>query len=148
MRRECPIRSCHQFQRKPLLSDPGMHHDTCVKHVPWCLSGSLNRVGWENVPGIPGVHAPPAILRIWQEAHGGKWSHCLSDCLSMKNLPKIIDFSSYLQINTKDNKSIENWRYLLIFTKMPFITVTSKLKWIECGFLRIGHTKDQPCRVR
>ena len=30
-----------QFQRKPLVSDPGMHHGTCVTHVPWCMSGSL-----------------------------------------------------------------------------------------------------------
>ena len=32
---------CRQFQRKPLVSDPGMHHSTCVPHVPWCMSGSL-----------------------------------------------------------------------------------------------------------
>ena len=57
------------LQRKPLVSDPGMHHGTCVTHVPWCMSGSLTRDGGENVPGIPGACAP-AILRIWQEAHG------------------------------------------------------------------------------
>ena len=58
----------HRLQGKPLVSDPGMHHGTCVTHVPWCMSGSLTRGGWENVPGIPGACAP-AILRIWQEAH-------------------------------------------------------------------------------
>ena len=26
----------HQLQRKPLVSDPDMHHGTCVTHVPWC----------------------------------------------------------------------------------------------------------------
>ena len=57
-----------RFRRKPLVSDPGMHHDTCVTHVPWCMSGSLTCGGGENVPGIPGACAP-AILRIWQEAH-------------------------------------------------------------------------------
>ena len=57
-----------QFQRKPLVSDPGMHHGTCVTHVPWCTSGSLTCDDGENVPGIPGACAP-AILRIWQEAH-------------------------------------------------------------------------------
>ena len=25
----------------PPLSDPDMHHGTCVTHVPWCMSGSL-----------------------------------------------------------------------------------------------------------
>ena len=28
--------------------DPGMHHGTCVTHMPWCLSGSLTRGGGEN----------------------------------------------------------------------------------------------------
>ena len=59
-----------RFQRKPLVSDPGMHHGTCVTHVPWCMSGSLTCGHGENVPGIPGTCAP-AILRIWQEVHGG-----------------------------------------------------------------------------
>ena len=58
-----------RFKRKPLVSDPGMHHGTCVTHVPWCMSGSLTCGDGENVPGIPGACAP-AILRIWQEAHG------------------------------------------------------------------------------
>ena len=31
----------HRLQRKPLVSDPGMHHCTYVTHVPWCMSGSL-----------------------------------------------------------------------------------------------------------
>ena len=57
-----------RFQRKPLVSDPGMHHGTRVTHVPWCMSGSLTRGDRENVPGIPGACAP-TILRIWQEAH-------------------------------------------------------------------------------
>ena len=57
-----------RFQRKPIVSDPGMHHGTCVTHVPWCMSGSFTCGDGENVPGIPGACAP-AILRIWQEAH-------------------------------------------------------------------------------
>ena len=56
------------LQRKPLVSDPGMHHDTCVTHVPWCMSVSLTCGGGENVPSIPGACAP-VILRIWQEVH-------------------------------------------------------------------------------
>ena len=49
--------SRHRLQRKPLVSDPGMHHGTCVTHVPWCMLGSLTRGGGENVPGIPGAYA-------------------------------------------------------------------------------------------
>ena len=57
-----------RFQRKPLVSDPDMHHGTCVTHVPWCMSGSHTCGNGENVIGIPGACAP-GILRIWQEAH-------------------------------------------------------------------------------
>ena len=80
-----------RFKRKPLVSDPGMHHGTCVTHVPWCMSGSLTCGDGENVPGIPGACAP-AILRIWQEAHGEwrpthaafciMWAHISQSCLS------------------------------------------------------------------
>ena len=73
----------HRLQRKPLVSDPGMHHCTCVTHVPWCMSGSLTRSGEENVPGIPGacatrdfsclVRGPcndPSIKTYWQQLNG------------------------------------------------------------------------------
>ena len=29
------------FSPPPRVSDPNMHHDTCVAHVPWCMPGSL-----------------------------------------------------------------------------------------------------------
>ena len=67
---------CRRFQIKPLVSDPGMHHGTCVTHVPWCMSGSLTCGDRENVPGIPGACAP-AILRIWQEAHYKREPFCI-----------------------------------------------------------------------
>ena len=54
-----------RFQRKSLVSDPGMHHGTCVTHVPWCMSGSRTCGDGENVLGACAL----AILRIWQEAH-------------------------------------------------------------------------------
>ena len=58
MRRECRERfPRHRLPRKQLVSDPGMHHGTCVTHVPWCMSGSLTRGGEEHVPGIPGACA-------------------------------------------------------------------------------------------
>ena len=58
MRRECRERFLHhRLQRKLVVSDPGMHHGTCVKHVPWCMSGSLTSGGRANVPGIPGAGA-------------------------------------------------------------------------------------------
>ena len=80
---------CRRFQMKPLVSDPVMHHGTCVTHVPWCMSGSLTCGDGENVPGIPGACAP-AISRIWQEVHSRKnneplvLSHlCFAYCLGL-----------------------------------------------------------------
>ena len=80
MRRGCRERfPRHLLQRKPLVSDPGKHHGTCVTHVPWCMSGSLNRGSEKKFPAFP-AHAQPAILRIWQEAHGTKAIVLLSFC--------------------------------------------------------------------
>ena len=56
MRQECQERFlCHRLQMKLPVSDPGMHHGTCVTHVPWCMSGSLTHGDGENAPSIPGA---------------------------------------------------------------------------------------------
>ena len=47
------------FSPPPQLSDPDMHHGTCVTHVLWCMPGSLTSgFLWSRpregiVPGIP-----------------------------------------------------------------------------------------------
>ena len=66
MHRECFPR--HWLQRKPLVSDIGIHHGTCVTHVPWCMSRSLTAVAGKMFSTFP-VHALPAILHIWQAVH-------------------------------------------------------------------------------
>ena len=55
--------------KETVVSDPGMHHGTCVTHVSWCMSRSLTCGGEENVPDIPGASVNQKILRIWQEAY-------------------------------------------------------------------------------
>ena len=58
------------FSPSPHVSDPDMHHGTCVTHVPWCMPESLtsgfllNRRRGETFPAFS-AHAQPAILRIW-----------------------------------------------------------------------------------
>ena len=47
-----------RLQRKPLVSDIGMRHGTCVTHVPWCMSGSLVSGGGKTFPAFP-AHAHP-----------------------------------------------------------------------------------------
>ena len=52
------------FSPPPRVSNPDMHHGTCVTHVPWCMPGSLTRVFlWirrrgETFPAFP-AHAQP-----------------------------------------------------------------------------------------
>ena len=58
IRRECWEHFVlHLLQRKLLVSDPGMHHGTCVTYVPWCMLEFLTRCGEDNVPAIPGACA-------------------------------------------------------------------------------------------
>ena len=58
------------FSPSPQVSDPDMHHGTCVTHVPWCMPGSLtsgllwNRRRGKTFPAFL-AHAQTAILRIW-----------------------------------------------------------------------------------
>ena len=67
------------FSPSPRVSDPDIHHGTCVTHVPWYMSGSLTRgfpfpksVVGKMFPVFP-AHAQPAILRIWKEVHDRCW---------------------------------------------------------------------------
>ena len=58
------------FFPSPQVSDPDMHHGTCVTHVPWCMPGSLtsgflwHRRRGNTFPAFP-AHAQHATLRIW-----------------------------------------------------------------------------------
>ena len=63
------------FSTPPQVSDPDMHHGTCVTHVPWCMPGSLTRGflwSWwrENIPGIPGACATRNFTYVVR----GPWS--------------------------------------------------------------------------
>ena len=74
MRRECRERfPRHRLQRKPLVSDPGLHHGTCVTHVTWCVSGSLTSGGGENVPSIPGACVTHSFTYLASGPWVGAW---------------------------------------------------------------------------
>ena len=112
----------HRLQRKTLVSDPVMHHGTCVTHVPWCMSGSLTRCGEEIVPGIPDACAP-AILRIWQEAH----------CLS---LGYIIDHISKMYILAL----WQSWNNMIIFMHMPHVLSVTIITVVFWMIVTLKHT--------
>ena len=85
MHRECRGRfPRHRLQRKPQVTDAGMHHGTYVTYVPWCMSGLLTRGGGESVPGIPGACANRNFTYLvrgpwtWHESVG-----CLTDVSPM-----------------------------------------------------------------
>ena len=47
-----------KFSPPPRVSDPGMHHGTCVTHVPWCMPGSLtNDFLWSRRRGKRSRHS-------------------------------------------------------------------------------------------
>ena len=52
------------FPRLCRLSDPDMHHGTCVTHVPWCLPGSLT-IGflWSRWRGNRSRHSDACATR-------------------------------------------------------------------------------------
>ena len=66
----------HRLQRKPLVSDPGMHHRTCDPHVLWCMSGSLTRGVGEHVLGIPGAWATRNFTYLVRGPLSGRWKGC------------------------------------------------------------------------
>ena len=46
------------FSPPPWVSDPDMHHGTCVTHVPWCMLGSLtNGFRWSRWRGKRSRHS-------------------------------------------------------------------------------------------
>ena len=85
MRRECRESfPRHRLQRKPVVSDPNIHHDTCVTHVSGCMSGSLTSSDGENVFGIPGACA----TRNFPYLARGPW--CYNTVITLQiSLPSI-----------------------------------------------------------
>ena len=100
------------FSPSPQVSDPDMHHGTCVTHVPWCMPGSLtssflwNRRRGKTFPGIPGacatcnftylVRGPwpngkcasqnTCIILCSRVSKTGWWKHIENACLLRYNL--------------------------------------------------------------
>ena len=82
--------SGHRLRRKPLVSDPGMHHGTCVTYVPWCLSGSLTRGGRENVSSNPDACATRSFTYLVR-------GPCVSMSVCMPNRMRLISSHMYVQ---------------------------------------------------
>ena len=123
MRRECRERfPRHQFQRKPLISDPGIHHGTCVTYVPWCMSGTLSHVGGENVPGIPGACATHNFTYVVRGPCTIRQMHQHKPLLSA---------CSFLLLGSCDWSSAmrQNLRGEYCITKLPFWNSSYTPRW-------------------
>ena len=101
------------------ISDHGMHHGTCVTHVPWCMSGLLTHGGGENVPGIPGACA---TRNFTYPARGPLWSiECVSE---------------YWRIGVNIRVTDINIRYSrLLYTNWSINRCTAKTTWIYNFFI-------------
>ena len=151
MRRECrEYFPRHQLQRKPRVSDPDMHHGTCVTHVPWCMSGSLTRGGGENVLGIPGACATRSFTylargpwtvttRMKQQLRPmdpviqtfiGRRNVCQTEVVGRESCDLIMHFNA---INKADSRGVYcmSWNSYL-YTRSNFLHIENqKLKqWI------------------
>ena len=69
------------ISKEPLVSDPGLHHVTCVTHVPLCMSGSLTHGGKKNVSDIPG----PCATRNFTYPSRGSWHDCCAAVFIIDN---------------------------------------------------------------
>ena len=108
----------HWFQRKLLVSDPGMYHGTCVTHVPWCMSGSLTCGGGENVPGIPGARATRNIAYL---ARGP-----LPGCFLI--VSQTLQQTICSEIETK----FQHFPFMKNNLKISSANWQSRLSWLQC----------------
>ena len=117
----------NRIQKKSRVSDPSLHHGTCVTHVPWCMSGSLTHGGGENIPGAC------AILHICQEAH------CLH---SIPRVEAPIPFSSWYCLKCwfgADRQQAITWiNAAKIFYAPPGVNGLQKqsIRWARCSLFR------------
>ena len=115
----------------PLVRDPGVHHGTCVTHVPWCMSGSQTGGGGETVPGIPGACATrnftylardPLVrfiavsLRIVTSQVGSLSTVSSTACWAYRVHKKYGNSNSYVNFNTDISIihhfiNTANWKY-------------------------------------
>ena len=60
----------------PLVSDPDMHHGTCVQNVPCCMSGSLiSGFLWCRQGNIPSIPRACAIRNFTYLVRGPWWNY-------------------------------------------------------------------------
>ena len=135
MRRECRERfPRHRLRRKSLVTDPSVHHRTCVTHVPWCMSGSLTRVAGKRFLALRPMenHVTCAQYTTIEFKKNqiqpfiiskSQWRNCKIDNINLKNMSK--NFEDWAEPQSL-------WRKKCIWLTIPFLkcTVRDCLKWL------------------
>ena len=100
---------------KPLISNPDMHHDTCITHVSWCTWGSLIHDDRKNVPGIPGACA----TRIYSYLARGPWPLTTTTWVTRR-----LQCPFYLMIRTSIKFRARISNYIHINYGVPLLNLT------------------------
>ena len=62
------------FSPPPRVSDPDMHHGTCMTHLPWCIPGSLiSGFLWSRWRGKRSQHSGACAIRNFTYLVKGPW---------------------------------------------------------------------------
>ena len=89
------------FSPPPWVSDPDMHHGTCVTHVPWCMPGSLtDGFLWSRWRGKRFRHS--RRMRKPQFAVSGKRP------MVHKHYPMTIESGEYIWVKSAAGGCIQN----------------------------------------
>ena len=81
------------FSPPTQVTDPNMHHGTCVTHVPWCMQGSLiSGFLWRWWHGIPGGIPGACAARNFAYLVRGPWHVTFANAVFSK-CPRIIAIS-------------------------------------------------------
>ena len=131
----------------PKVSDPDMHHGTCVTHVPWCTQGSLtNRFLWIRWRGKRSRHsqrmhnpqfyvsAKRSIAKSWQWAMAIWIEMCRNWTTTVEHTSDNVilawDYFQYLQQTHQERQWIVTHVY--IYTYILFVLKLTKRFYYNC----------------
>ena len=126
------------FSPPPWINDPGMHHGTCVTHVPWCMPGSLvSGFLWSRLRGKRSRHSRRMRNPHFTYLVRGPWPVRLLDAEPLPEPKLIYQFVWSRGINSiKWMKNQTSWfkkRNVRCFADGIFIC-----KW-KCHLQSTGH---------
>ena len=108
-----------RHQRKPLVSDLGMLHVTCVTHVPWCMS--LTRGGGEKIPDITGACATRNFTYLARGPLNSIWLHGSDNSLWSIGFAWQITFSDMMLLAMFLSESVKCERCVLKLWELSYM---------------------------